>query len=359
MQKGLDPFSVSHNTHNMTDVTLVKDDSEQGSIDSDIHVKRRHSVHRKNSIFNDESFKRLPLDESFKRLPLDEGFASTRRLPVPEEQKRSLSKKGLGCSEEGNDSCKRLPSMTRRNSVLEESCEIKRQSSVSRDDSRSSTTIKKNKDGLIANTSGNDLLRLTSITRRNSVSSDAPTLGRKNSLLGGLLKVMRWTEEPESERERRAVKTWDDFKEKYRMGAPVGQGTQGQVLRGTRIADSLPVVIKILEEHAIKPWNAIGKMPVSAYLLRMLNNPDEGHENPYFLKYVDHFHVDKSWVLVTEYEEHEWIDLSDLLLQRKVPMSEQECMTIFANAARALCDLHAVGFTHNDIKGAVMSDSND
>lgn len=135
------------------------------------------------------------------------------------------------------------------------------------------------------------------------------------------------------------------------MGAPIGKGTQGQVIKGVRIQDDLPVVIKIMEDHFIKPWNMVAKMPVSAYLLRALNYPEQGRQDPLFLEYVDHFHVEKNWILVTEYEEHEWIDLYDYVRQRKERLTEFECLSIFGGIAQALMRLHSDGFTHNDIKG--------
>jgi protein-serine/threonine kinase len=94
----------------------------------------------------------------------------------------------------------------------------------------------------------------------------------------------------------------------------------------------------------------MNKIPMSAYLLRQLNYPEESREDPLFCRYMDHFHIDKTWVLVTEYEEHEWIDLFDYIRQRKTPVSEREGMLIFSGIAQALCRLHSAGFTHSDVK---------
>ena len=93
------------------------------------------------------------------------------------------------------------------------------------------------------------------------------------------------------------------------------------------------------------------KMPASAYLLRMLNNPEvEEKNNPLFTQYEDHFYIEKSWVIITTYEAHEWIDLHDYIQQRQEPLAEAEFLTIFKGAATAVSHLLALGFTHNDIK---------
>jgi protein-serine/threonine kinase len=134
------------------------------------------------------------------------------------------------------------------------------------------------------------------------------------------------------------------------MAKTIGHGTQGKIFIGESKIDQTPVIIKIVEETAIKSFNYVGKLPVSIFLLKILNNPEEDRSNPLFVKYLDHFHVEKTWILVTEHEGDEWMDLLAFLKKRKTPLIEQEIMFIFAGIIQALSDLQTLGFTHNDIK---------
>jgi protein-serine/threonine kinase len=130
----------------------------------------------------------------------------------------------------------------------------------------------------------------------------------------------------------------------------IGHGTQGKIYRGESKIDETPVIIKIIDDSAIKSFNYVGKIPVSVFLLKILNNPEEDRSNDLFVKYLDHFHVEKTWILVTEHEGDQWIDLLAFLGKRKIPLIEQEIMIIFAGIIQALSDLQTLGFTHNDIK---------
>ena len=134
------------------------------------------------------------------------------------------------------------------------------------------------------------------------------------------------------------------------MNKTIGRGTQGKIYSGESKIDSLPVIIKIVEETSIKSWNYIGKLPVSIFLLKILNNPVEDRSNPLFIKYIDHFHFEKTWVLVTQDEGSEWIDLLAYLKKRKTPLTESDIMNIFSGVIQGLSDLQTLGFTHNDIK---------
>lgn len=414
------------NILNVTDTTLPREDSLADSIDSTDAFLRK--LHRRSSILKtqpsetsgnsggsaDESYKRLPLEESFKRLPLPSGGEETagpasnstsyKRLPGPSSNPIKALKEDAMTT--GNESCKRLPSVSRRNSLFlsfstnaggasssvnpnlsvgggtplneiggDSTPELKRQASVS---GRATTAFELDgrpsltKRPTFANTSGGDLLRLSSLTRRNSMASSSggaseevnsltsggtparPSLARKNSIVSGLMKAMRWTEESEADKKRRQVKSWEDIWSLYKKGSQLGKGAQGTVFRGTRLSDGLPVVIKLMDETGIKPWNMVNKMPVSAYLLRLLHYPEEGRVNPLFPRYIDHFHLDKDkvWVLVTEYQETDWLDLFDYIRKerKRSPLSEGESLCIFGSVSTAVSQLHALGFTHSDIK---------
>lgn len=350
------PHNHSHtNVLNATDTTLPMEDSLSESFDAELFTKR---LNRRHSLLssNEDSYKRLPLgdaDSSYKRLPdgSNELNRKTHGSRLKEESTHAAS-----------DSFKRLPSISRRNSVLNNSDdggtpELKRQPSISgkmAEDRRPSLAMLRRTSTVkdFANTSGGDLLRQSSITHRNSLAGDdsRPSLARRSSLVAGFMKAMRWTEESEADKERKNVKTWDDFALLYKKGAPIGRGRQGAVIRGTRLSDQLPVVIKFIDEIALRTWNTINKIPMSAYLLRHLNYPEEHREDPLFCRYLDHFHIEKTWVLVTEYEQHEWIDLYDYVRQRKTPVSEREGIIIFHRLAQAVCRLHSAGFVHSDIK---------
>ena len=224
------PHNHSHtNVLNATDTTLAREDSLSESIDSDIFVKRlnrRHSL--LNTSANEDSYKRLPMggegaDSSYKRLPMGDGLnESFRKLPGSRLKEESTPA--------ANESFKRLPSLSRRNSVLnntangDEASDLKRQPSVSgkmmMDDGRPSLAQMKRNSTLkdFANLSGGDLLRQSSITHRNSIVGEdsRPSLARRSSLVSGFMKAMRWTEESEADKKRRAVKTWDDFNTLYK-----------------------------------------------------------------------------------------------------------------------------------------------
>jgi protein-serine/threonine kinase len=134
------------------------------------------------------------------------------------------------------------------------------------------------------------------------------------------------------------------------MGAILGQGTQGKVVVGERIEDGLAVAIKIVDERTIKPWSYVNKIPVSVHLLSNLNSAESEDEDPLFLRYIDHFYIEKHWVIITEYQGKEWMDLHDYLNSSSKSLSEQECLLIFTEIVQALSHLYAMGFTHNDIK---------
>lgn len=134
------------------------------------------------------------------------------------------------------------------------------------------------------------------------------------------------------------------------MSKIIGRGTQGKIYFGESRLDSLPVIIKIVEDSSIKSWNYIGKLPVSIFLIKILNNPEDDRSNPLFVRYIDHFRIEKTWILVTEYEGDSWTDLLTFLKKRKTPLTEPQIMHIFSGIIQALSDLQTLGFTHNDIK---------
>lgn len=232
------PNHLQQQQFNKTDSNLLREEEDTAELQQQV-LRRANPLVRRSSLMNDElmkrqdSTKRLPREDSMKRLPGDEENHSFKKLPFGDEtsgiHERQMSTKRLPrrnsiLDESGtivDTSFKRLPSVAngRTSGLFDEPGSIQRQSSVNNRSDDAPLLHRRMSIKEMANMSGGDLLnRQSTMTRRNSIASEdsRPSLARRGSIVGGLMKALR-LDETDEEKRRRIVKSWDDFKELYRV----------------------------------------------------------------------------------------------------------------------------------------------
>jgi serine/threonine protein kinase len=70
------------------------------------------------------------------------------------------------------------------------------------------------------------------------------------------------------------------------------------------------------------------------------------------IEYVEHYQFGNRFLIVMEYLGDQWTDLYDFIEQHG-PLPEPMARRIFRSVVETLVRMHALGFSHNDIKGTI------
>jgi serine/threonine protein kinase len=79
---------------------------------------------------------------------------------------------------------------------------------------------------------------------------------------------------------------------------------------------------------------------------------------PRIIQYYEHFEIGKRFIIIMEYLGDEWIDLYDYI-EFYGPVPEISSVQIFQSVVETIQKLHHLGYTHNDIKGSVLFNSDE
>ena len=128
----------------------------------------------------------------------------------------------------------------------------------------------------------------------------------------------------------------------YRLGKSMGSGATGVIYEAVRIADDLPVAVKLLRAAAAHDTVASDRLRREAEALGLAWHPN-------VVEALDHGHLpDGSSYLVMELLRGR--SLSDRLVERGGRISEDELLRIALPLAEALSAVHAAGVIHRDLK---------
>src|SRR5205085_5677662 len=124
----------------------------------------------------------------------------------------------------------------------------------------------------------------------------------------------------------------------YRLTRKIGSGGMTEVFLALREADSLPVVLKVLD--------ASGKA-VSEHLSRFIQEYTllSRIEHPHVIRIYDQGFTDDHAYIAMEY-----FETGDLRAEIDGRMSQQRVVTIVQQVAQALGAIHAQGIIHRDLK---------
>lgn len=74
------------------------------------------------------------------------------------------------------------------------------------------------------------------------------------------------------------------------------------------------------------------------------------------IQYLEHYEIGERYIIIMEFLGDEWVDLYDYI-ELMGPVEEDLARTIFKTICETIQKLHALGFTHNDIKGMNFMDN--
>jgi hypothetical protein len=128
----------------------------------------------------------------------------------------------------------------------------------------------------------------------------------------------------------------------YRLGKSMGSGATGVIYEAVRLADDLPVAVKLLRAAAAHDTVASDRLRREAEALGLAWHPN-------VVEALDHGHLpDGSSYLVMELLRGR--SLSERLTERGGRISEDELLRIALPLAEALSAVHAAGVIHRDLK---------
>lgn len=136
-----------------------------------------------------------------------------------------------------------------------------------------------------------------------------------------------------------ATKANGIFKDKYKVGEVLGQGSYSVVKLGTRITDGKKVAVKIVSRHKLQREDELS-LRIEVEVLMSLNHPN-------IVQALDFFEEEECFYVVLEYIEGG--ELFDRLIEKAV-YTEGEARDLFAVLLRAVKYCHDRDLIHRDIK---------
>lgn len=127
----------------------------------------------------------------------------------------------------------------------------------------------------------------------------------------------------------------------YRIGSRMGSGASGVIYQATRIADGLPVAIKLLRAAAVHDVTASDRLRRESEALGLSWHPN-------VVESIDHGHLpDGTSYLIMELLHGETL-AARLLYRRR--LTAPEVLPIAKQVSEALVAIHAAGVVHRDLK---------
>jgi serine/threonine-protein kinase PpkA len=129
----------------------------------------------------------------------------------------------------------------------------------------------------------------------------------------------------------------------YRLGRKIGSGGMTELFLAVREADSLPVVLKVLNAGRKATAEHLARFIQEFVLLSSI-------EHPHVIRIYDQgFAVDRAYIAM------EYFERGDLRTEIAAGLDQQRVVDIISQTAQALAAIHARGIVHCDVKpGNIM-----
>lgn len=133
------------------------------------------------------------------------------------------------------------------------------------------------------------------------------------------------------------------FESDYTVLRQLGAGGHSTVKLSLRKKDGKRFVSKCINSNNVWHWE--GHVPMEIHMMKLLKSKGRS-----VIQYVDHFEMDKDFIIIMEYLGQDWLDLYDYV-ENYGPVKESNTKAIFKQIVKSVDWMHSLGISHNDIKG--------